>query len=127
GVVDGRAASAGELPARFASAGLHDLRSDNGGVREIVSCAMTRILIDLTHTSHTRAHTGIQRVCRALHRALRERPDEVLPVCYDPYESTWRRLRRWEQGNLAPPQARAAGTRGSRWPLPARISGRIRR
>jgi len=88
---------------------------------------VTQILIDLTHTSHTRAHTGIQRVCRALHRALRERPDEVLPVCYDPYESTWRRLRRWEQGNLAPPQARAAGTRGSRWPLPARISGRIRR
>ncbi len=88
---------------------------------------MTRILIDLTHTSHTRAHTGIQRVGRALHGALRERSDEVVPICHDPYESTWRLLRRWEQGNLAPPHAKVAGTRGSRWPLPARISGHIRR
>src|SRR5271165_2497851 len=88
---------------------------------------MTRILIDLTHTCHTRAHTGIQRVGRALHAALREGADAVAPVCHDPYESTWRSLRRWEQGSLAPPRGRMAGTRGSRWPLPAKISGRLRR
>ncbi len=88
---------------------------------------MTRILLDLTHTSHTRAHTGIQRLCRSLHRALSERTDGVVPVCHDPYESAWRGLRRWEQENLAPPRGVAAGTRGSHWPLTARIGGRLRR
>lgn len=88
---------------------------------------MSRILIDLSHTSHTRAHTGIQRVCRALYGALRERPDDVLPACHDPYESAWRPLRHWEQCNLAPPRGIAAGMRGSRWPLPARIGGFFRR
>src|SRR5664280_2318144 len=88
---------------------------------------MTRILVDLTHTSHTRAHTGIQRLCRALREALRERADEVVPVCHDPYESTWRPLRRWEECNLAPPRGRVAGRRGSRWPLSAKIGGLLRR
>ena len=88
---------------------------------------MTRTLIDLTHTSHTQANTGIQRLCRSLYRALRDRPDEVVPVCHDPFESTWRLLRRWEQGNLAVPRNIAAGTRGSCWPLHARIGGRLRR
>ena len=88
---------------------------------------MTRILVDLTHTSHTRAHTGIQRLCRALREALRERADEVVPVCHDPYESTWRPLRRWEERTLAPPRGRVAGRRGSRWPLSAKIGGLLRR
>ena len=88
---------------------------------------MSRTLIDLTHTSHTQANTGIQRLCRSLYRALRDRPDEVVPVCHDPFESTWRLLRRWEQGNLAIPRNIAAGTRRSCWPLTARIGGRLRR
>jgi len=88
---------------------------------------MTRILIDLTHTSHTRAHTGIQRVGRALHGALRERPDEVVPVCHDPYESAWRALRRWEKEQLVVRPSKSAGSRGSRWPITAKVSGRFRR
>ena len=88
---------------------------------------MTPLLLDLSHTSHTRAHTGIQRLCRALFGALREQSGEISPVCYDPYESAWRPLRRWEQVNLAPPRGDLAGARGMRWPLPARISGRLRR
>jgi glycosyltransferase involved in cell wall biosynthesis len=89
---------------------------------------MTRILIDQTHTSHTRAHTGIQRLSRALCAAMRERQDkEILPVCYDPYESRWRPLRRSEERNLAVPRGDIVGGRGSRWPLHAKIAGRIRR
>ena len=88
---------------------------------------MTRLLLDLTHTSHTRAHTGIQRLCRSLYSALREQAGEVVPVCYDPYETVWRPLRRWEKTNLNPPRGSVAGTRGARWPLPAKIGGLLRR
>jgi glycosyltransferase involved in cell wall biosynthesis len=88
---------------------------------------MSRLLLDLSHTSHTRAQTGIQRLCRSLYEALRAGPDDVLPVCFDPYESTWRPLRAWERRNLRPPQGVVAGARGARWPLSARLAGRLRR
>jgi glycosyltransferase involved in cell wall biosynthesis len=88
---------------------------------------MSRLLIDLTHTSHTRAHTGIQRLCRALYTALCGRTEDVLPLCYDAYESAWRPLRGWERSNLAPPRGMVAGARGARWPLHARIAGHVRR
>ena len=88
---------------------------------------MTRLLLDLTHTSHTHAHTGIQRLCRALYRALGERDGGVFPVCHDPYESAWRPLRGWEQANLVPPVGAMAGARGARWPLSAKIGGLLRR
>ena len=80
------------------------------------------LLLDLTHTSHTRARTGIQRVVRSLRGALAGR---ALSVCFDPHESAWRPLEPWEERNLA--AACAAGARGSRWPLRARITGRLRR
>jgi glycosyltransferase involved in cell wall biosynthesis len=88
---------------------------------------MTRLLIDLTHTSHTQAQTGIQRVCRSLYAALAGRGEELLPLTHDAYESAWRPLRNGEQCNLAPPRGASAGARGARWPLQARISGRLRR
>jgi glycosyltransferase involved in cell wall biosynthesis len=46
-------------------------------------------------------------------------------VCFDPNESVWRTLEPWEERNLA--AADAAGARGARWPLRARITGRLRR
>jgi glycosyltransferase involved in cell wall biosynthesis len=89
---------------------------------------MNRLLLDLTHTSHTRAHTGVQRVCRSLHLALRQRQgDQILPLCHDGYENTWRPLRAWERRNLAPPRGATAGARGSRWPLSAQLAGHLRR
>lgn len=88
---------------------------------------MSRIRIDLTHTSHTRAHTGIQRLCRSLYGALLERSEEVVPVCHDPFESTWRILRRWEHANLSVPRGPVPGARGTRWPLHAKIEGRLRK
>ena len=41
-----------------------------------------RYLLDLTHTSHTGARTGIQRVVRALHREL---GSAAIPVTHDPF------------------------------------------
>jgi glycosyltransferase involved in cell wall biosynthesis len=73
-------------------------------------------LLDLTHTSHTRARTGVQRVARAVAAAL---GDRAQAITYDPYRGAWRRLAAWEQANLA---AQApARKRGARWPLLARL------
>ncbi len=87
---------------------------------------MSRLLLDLSHTSHTRARTGIQRVGRSLHTALVAQA-EVRAVCFDPYEGRWRGLRGWERRNLASSGDAAAGARGARWPLPARLAGWLRR
>ena len=85
------------------------------------------ILIDLTHTSHTRAQTGIQRLCRALYAALRDGPQPVQPVCHDPYESTWRPLRAGELRRLVPPCGPLAAARGARWPWSLRLGGWVRK
>lgn len=80
------------------------------------------LFLDLTHTSHSRARTGIQRVARALRREL---SGEAAPVCFDPFEGGWRPLERWEEANLD--AADPAPGRGAKWPLAARLRGRLRR
>ena len=83
---------------------------------------MSALLLDLTHTSHTRARTGIQRVVRALQREL---GDGACPVTFDPYLGRWRLLEDWERGNLA---AISGSTKRSvQWPWTARWRGRWRR
>lgn len=75
------------------------------------------ILLDLTHTSHTRAQTGIQQVARALHAAL----PEPAGITWDPHAGQWRPLDPWEHANLT---ARGAGRRrGAHWPWSARLRG----
>lgn len=88
---------------------------------------MTRLILDLSHTSHTRAHTGIQHVCRSLYAGLTGSGESVLPVCHDPFAGVWRPLRAAERRNLRPPPGALAGTRGARWPWSARAAGRMRR
>jgi glycosyltransferase involved in cell wall biosynthesis len=83
------------------------------------------ILLDLSHTSHTRARTGVQRVCRSVCEALAARR-EVTAVTFDPYQSAWRPLAAWEKANLASADAPAGG-RGAQWPLGKRLAGRLRR
>jgi glycosyltransferase involved in cell wall biosynthesis len=80
------------------------------------------LLLDLSHTSHTRARTGIQRVARALLAALG--PD-VTAITYDPHAAMWRKLERWERANLA--TSEAATKRGAHWPVAARLRGRVTR
>jgi len=79
-------------------------------------------LLDLTHTSHTRARTGVQRVARSMAAALGER---ALPVTFDPYLRAWRPLASFERANLA--AVAPARKRGGRWPLAARLRGRLGR
>jgi glycosyltransferase involved in cell wall biosynthesis len=80
------------------------------------------LLLDLSHTCHTRARTGIQRVARCLREAL---GDQATPVTYDPYRRTWRGLEGWEIANLD--SATPAPRRGMRWPLAARCRGHLAR
>lgn len=83
------------------------------------------LLLDATHTSHTRAQTGIQRVCRSLHAALAAQ-QPVRAVCHDPYLGAWRELNAREARCLQPGQA-ATGSRGARWPLHQKLAGHVRR
>jgi glycosyltransferase involved in cell wall biosynthesis len=80
------------------------------------------LLLDLSHTCHTRARTGIQRVTRSLHDALGER---TVAVTHDPHRQGWRTLAPWERANLA--AGEAAARRGVQWPLSARLHGRASR
>jgi glycosyltransferase involved in cell wall biosynthesis len=80
------------------------------------------LLLDLTHTCHTLARTGIQRVARSLHAALGA---EGTAVTHDPYLRGWRPLEPWEQANLA--ATAATHRRGARWPWSARLRGRAQR
>src|SRR5271170_8093367 len=80
------------------------------------------LLLDLSHTSHTRARTGIQRVARALRRELAGGAEAV---CFDPFEGAWRPLDGWEEANLE--AADPSHGRGEKWPLVKRLRGRLRR
>lgn len=78
------------------------------------------LLIDLTHTSHTRARTGVQRVARAQLSAL-----AAVPITHDPHRGAWRPLASWEEENIT--AQGAARSRGARWPLGSRLRGYARR
>ncbi len=83
------------------------------------------LLFDATHTSHTRAQTGIQRVCRSLFAEL-NKTQEVTGICRDPYHDTWRALSATElkQVQHAGP---ASGSRSSIWSQRQRLAGHGRR
>jgi glycosyltransferase involved in cell wall biosynthesis len=83
------------------------------------------LLYDATHTSHTRAQTGIQRVCRSLHAALAA-TGSLQAVCHDPHLAAWRPLTPREQRHLAPVRETSA-SRGAKWPLHQRLAGHARR
>ena len=80
------------------------------------------LLLDLSHTSHTRARTGVQRVARALRKALR---GQAVAVCFDPYLGAWRPLGGEEEENLEATDPSRG--RGARWSLAARLRGRMQR
>ncbi len=80
------------------------------------------LLIDLSHTSHTPARTGIQRVARAI---LQHLAPKAQPITLDPFLDTWRPLENWELANLA--QTQGGRKRGAHWPLAAQLRGRLRR
>jgi glycosyltransferase involved in cell wall biosynthesis len=79
------------------------------------------LLLDLTHTSHTPARTGIQRVTRALHQHLHGIAE---PVTRDPFLGGWRKLEKWELAGLQ--ESQGAGGRFE-WPQRVKWQGRIQR
>ena len=80
------------------------------------------LLIDLSHTCHTRARTGIQRVTRSLVQALGQ---NARTITHDPHRGLWRQLEAWEEANLT--ATGAAPKRGAQWPFAARVRGRMSR
>ena len=83
------------------------------------------LFLDATHTSHTRAQTGIQRVTRSLYGELaKTRPTTA--VCFDPYLQAWRSLDADELDHLRPDQP-ATESRGAKWSLRQSLAGRARR
>lgn len=80
------------------------------------------LLLDVSHTSHTRARTGVQRVVRELHGALGTR---ATTVCFDPYLGSWRTLRSWEQSTLLSPTT-VGNKRSAQWPLLWKLRARLR-
>jgi glycosyltransferase involved in cell wall biosynthesis len=81
------------------------------------------LLLDLSHTSHTQARTGIQRVSRSLHAGLGR---TAAAITHDPYLRTWRKLAAWEHENLAA-NGSGAVKRGAQWPWSTRFMGKWRR
>lgn len=79
------------------------------------------LLLDLSHTCHTRARTGVQRVARSLRTAL---GSGAVTVTHDPHRRLWRTLENWEQANLDHPGG--ARGRGARWPLVRRWQATLR-
>jgi glycosyltransferase involved in cell wall biosynthesis len=98
----------------------------NGGPGLILAKATLRMLLfDATHTSHTHAQTGIQRVCRSLFGELiKVRP--TTGICYDPYLKSWRELTGGEVGFMQPGR-KATDSRSSKWPLHQQLAGHGRR
>lgn len=82
------------------------------------------MLLDLTHTSHTRARTGIQRVARELHTALAA-SGNLTAITWDQAAAAWRPLEAWETATLRSTDAGAR--RGAHWPWTARTRGHWRR
>src|SRR5438105_10253136 len=84
------------------------------------------LLFDATHTSHTAAQTGIQRVCRRLFEELHGQ-DQAAPICYDPHLIGWRPLAPAEVAVLRDCSGGAGKSRGARWTLGQKVSGATRR
>ena len=85
-----------------------------------------KILFDATHTSHTSAQTGIQRVCRALFEEIAT-DSGVTPICFDPHQIGWRPLVAEELAVLRDRSGGAGKSRGAKWTMSQKISGAARR
>jgi glycosyltransferase involved in cell wall biosynthesis len=84
------------------------------------------LLFDASHTSHTAAQTGIQRVCRALFEELHGQ-GRAAPICYDPHLIGWRPLDPAELAVLRDRSGGSGRSRGAKWTLGQKLSGASRR
>lgn len=84
------------------------------------------LLYDVSHTSHTRARTGIQRVCRSLFAELSSR-NAARGIGFDPHLDAWRPLDAGELASLRDTTTRAGRSRSANWSLIQKITGHARR
>lgn len=84
------------------------------------------LLFDASHTSHTSAQTGIQRVCRTFFAELAA-AGPVTPVCYDPHLIGWRPLGAGEEAVLRDRTGGAGKSRGAKWTFAQKLSGAAQR
>jgi glycosyltransferase involved in cell wall biosynthesis len=84
------------------------------------------ILLELTHTSHTAAATGIQQVCRNLHAELLK-AGSCRALVRDPWQNCWRLARGKETARALPDtDAGAAFRKGESWNVLEKLAGRLR-
>ena len=83
------------------------------------------LLYDLSHTSHSQARTGVQRVTLEIRKALAD-ISELEDVTYDPHLRRWRKLEKWEYNNLNQTCSQSS-KRGAYWPPSAQIKGWVSR
>ncbi|MDX2187540.1 MAG: glycosyltransferase [Opitutaceae bacterium] len=76
------------------------------------------IWVDTTHTAHSGARTGVQKVVRAI---IRELPG-AQPLTFDPFARHWRELKSWERRRLAG-AGPVSAKRSAKWPWHARLAG----
>lgn len=84
------------------------------------------LLYDVSHTSHSRARTGVQRVALELRKALAARAEALGEVTYDPHSRAWRFIRDWERCALDTSTV-GSTRRGAYWPWPAQLRGNLER
>lgn len=83
--------------------------------------------IDVSHTAHTGAQTGIQHVCRDL-LACFAGYNEAVPLVYDPYWEQWRDPDHREHAYLYPDMHfLPAGKRSGKWSPLQKLRGRLGR
>lgn len=83
--------------------------------------------IDVTHTAHTRAQTGIQQVCRDLVTEFSAN-NRGFPVVHDRYAGCWRRPDQRECTLLQPDMDATPGKRrGAAWSITQILRGRLMR
>ncbi len=82
------------------------------------------LLVELSHTAHTTASTGIQQVCRNLFAELGQ---GALAIVHDPWQGCWRSARKRELERLEPrDDAGAARRKSEAWTLGEKLAGRMR-
>lgn len=89
-----------------------------------LSALLLVILVDTSHTSHTQARTGVQRVCRRLLQSLPAEPGGF-PITWDPFEQSWRPLAEDERKQLD--QEEPGRRRSASWTWRQRVRGWLRR
>jgi len=85
------------------------------------------LLVELTHTSHTLAATGIQQVCRHLYAEM-TKLGRVEAIVFDPWQRSWRTACAAEKIRLRPDGTEGVARRkGEVWKTGVKISGLARR